>query len=131
MSTNTTDQNRRVDEDPLNRAHQKSINFLKQEIEAIKAVLTQQLTVVTDFGTALEQRKEHAASAAWLLGTATYAVEPNVVYNCIAALEAKIRSFEDMRLAAANLQATVSFSSSPCVTSGKKQGLMDENRTSR
>lgn len=33
-------------------------------------------------------------------------MEPIIVSNCIAAVEAKLRSFEDMRLAATNLQTT-------------------------
>ncbi|EKG15467.1 Mg2+ transporter protein CorA-like/Zinc transport protein ZntB [Macrophomina phaseolina MS6] len=96
--------NRRVDEDPLNRVHQKSINFLKQEIEAIKAVLNQQLNVLNDFSQALDQRSEAAVGGGYL--DTGYSVEPVIVSNCIAAVEAKLRSFEDMRLAAANLQAT-------------------------
>ncbi|GME26635.1 Mg2+ transporter protein CorA-like/Zinc transport protein ZntB [Neofusicoccum parvum] len=94
--------NRRVDEDPLNRAHQKYINFLKQEIEAINAVLNQQLNVLKDFSSALMQRRETAK----FYFNSAYPVEPTVVDNCIETLEAKINSFEDMRLAAVNLQAT-------------------------
>ncbi|KAF4541778.1 Mg2+ transporter protein CorA-like/Zinc transport protein ZntB [Lasiodiplodia theobromae] len=84
----------RMDEDPLNRAHQKSINAFKQELEAITNVLNQQLTVLTDFGLALEQRKQHAGRT---LFSAPYAVAPNVVDNCAAAVDSKIRGFAGMR----------------------------------
>lgn len=83
-----------MDEDPLNRAHQKSISAFKQELEAITNVLNQQLTVLTDFGLALEQRKQHAGRT---LFSAPYAVAPNVVDNCAAAVDSKIRGFAGMR----------------------------------
>ncbi|KAL1643156.1 hypothetical protein SLS58_005125 [Diplodia intermedia] len=95
----------RIDDDPLNRAHQKSINAFKQEIEAITAILTQQLTVLNDFRLALDQRRDHSTTTISPSTPYNYTVAPTVLDAAAAAADAKLRGFAGMRRNAEALRA--------------------------
>ncbi|KAJ9669259.1 hypothetical protein H2201_000611 [Coniosporium apollinis] len=85
---------RDIEEDPYNRAHQRSISFLRQEVDAITRVLNEQIQILENFKSGLETRLDYSPNPINLDGER---VEDRVVYNCLASVGGKLNSFQDMR----------------------------------
>ncbi len=83
-----------TEEEPYNRAHRRSIDFLRPQVDATTGIPTEQIQVLCDLQSGLVSRLENDSAS---VIAEDERVEDRVIKQCLASVEGKLTAFQGLR----------------------------------